>query len=244
MTQATPLILAIETSHAQGEVALGTAELPLVRPFSPGLVHGRELQPRIAEVFDECDAQAADLGAIAVSAGPGSYTGVRIGIACAKTMAWALGVPVLGVSTLEAIAANVTEAGAFVVLLDARRGACYSARFLATETEDGRVRVERETPDELGDPAELRASLDPATHVVGEGLRTLEGFESFSAFPEEWNLPRAKHVYHIARRDLVAIKNGRQPAPPEFENPHGLEPRYLRASQAEERQNPARTGGS
>ncbi|MGE3165230.1 MAG: tRNA (adenosine(37)-N6)-threonylcarbamoyltransferase complex dimerization subunit type 1 TsaB [Planctomycetota bacterium] len=229
------MILAIETSHVQGEVALGEGEFPTVSALSPGLVHGRELQPKIAQVCEAAGTPPAALDLVAVSAGPGSYTGLRIGVATAKAIAWALGKPALAISTLEAIAQNVTEPGPFVVILDARRGACYCAEFQAREDADGRVHIERQSADRAVPFAELADRLAAATRLLGEGAVGLPGASAREILPAEWNLPRAAEVYRLARRRWRAVRDGQEPAPPEFGQPHLLVPFYLRPSQAEER---------
>lgn len=227
-------LLAIETSHRQGEVALGSRAIPNVVSFSPGLVHARELQPRIDEIFQQQSVARSELGLIAVSAGPGSYTGMRIGVSCAKAMGFALGVPTLAISTIEVIARNVTDDGLFAVLLDARRGACYSALFEGVEDDEGRVRIERRGPDTVSTPAELWASLPAGTPLVGEGCATIEGAAEYPRLAEEWDLPHARHLYDVARARWQEIVSGQAAAPPEFEDPHVLAPSYLRLSQAEE----------
>lgn len=228
-------ILALETSHEQGSVAVGARELPLVVEFSPGLVHARELQVRIDEALVRAGLERAELGLIAVSAGPGSYTGVRIGVAAAKAMAWGLGIPVLGVSTLEVIAANVTEPGPFAVLLDARRASCYGAHFECREDSSGRTTTVRLGPDRVCGPAAFLAELPAGRPLVGEGARSVPGTETFPRLAEEWGVAHARQVHALARVWWYEIIQGKRTAPEEFTDPHRLVPRYLRPSQAEER---------
>lgn len=228
------MILAIETSQVQGEVALGDGEIPTLVQLSPGLVHGRELQPRIAEIVASLGIGPSALGLIAVSAGPGSYTGLRIGVATAKALAWGLGKPALAVSTLETIAQNVSEPGPFAVVLDARRGDCYGARFHARETDDGRVSVERLGADQILPLTDFLASLEPATRLVGDGAAAVAAADDrFSLLPFDWNLPRAAEVYRLARRRWRDIREGREAPPAEFLRSHALVPCYLRAPLAQ-----------
>ncbi|MEM7167768.1 MAG: tRNA (adenosine(37)-N6)-threonylcarbamoyltransferase complex dimerization subunit type 1 TsaB [Planctomycetota bacterium] len=228
-------ILAIETSHKQGSVALGDGtSAPFVVPFSPGLVHARELQPRIDEAVANSPFERTDLGLIAVSAGPGSYTGVRIGVATAKALAWGLGVPTLAVSTLGVIARNVTQPGDFAVVLDARRDACYGALFRCAETEPGTTTVTRLTEDSLAAPDEYLGQLPAGTPLVGEGRLTLPGVDQFPLLAPEWDVPQSAHVHALAQAQWTAIRDNTTPEPPEFRDPHELVPTYLRASQAEE----------
>src|SRR5882672_7052827 len=101
------ILLAIETSSARGSLALFREDEPIgSAPFPEGLVHGREITVHLAEMMDRLRLAPRDLGALAVGVGPGSYTGIRVGVTAAKTLAFALKVPVIAVSSLQAIAAN------------------------------------------------------------------------------------------------------------------------------------------
>ena len=233
------ILLTIETSHTPGSVALARCDDTGVSvetiTFPPGLVHAREALPAIERVVREAGIAPADLTHIGVSAGPGSYTGVRIGVAAAKTIAYATDAHVLGVSTLEVIAENVTTPGQFAVILDARRGACYGARF----ERDSHGELHRRSADTVTAPAEFLATLPSDTHLVGEGAATetekgLEGTATFPRHPVEWDLPRAESVVAATRRRWRAIEAGEEARPAELDDPHTLVPNYLRASEAEE----------
>lgn len=89
--------------------------------------HAARLMPAVHFLLESLDLAPADLDLIAVGSGPGSYTGVRIGVTVAKTLAWSLKVPLLGLSSLQAIAQNRADfAGLIVPLMDARRGQVYA----------------------------------------------------------------------------------------------------------------------
>ena len=223
-------ILTIETSHSPGSVALVHEDRIHASVFPDGLVHGRELFPRLAALVSEVGARREQLGLVAVSAGPGSFTGIRIGVSAAKTIAWALGLPTLAISTLRVIACNVSTDGEFAVVLDARRGACYGARFRRR----GDV-VERVTEDQCCTSEEFFASLPDDITLVGEGISTLPGTGAFARYEPEWSTPRAAQLCALARTDWNDIRSGDKEAPPEFDNPHALLPCYLRATEAEER---------
>ena len=131
-------ILAIETSGSVGSVALcdweGNPAAPprdvrvlRERTLTEGLIHGRELAPAVKAVLDEAGLRPADLDLLTVSQGPGSYTGLRVGIAFAKTFAWSLGKPLVGAGSLAAMAENATGAMAAAPVLDARWGQIYGA---------------------------------------------------------------------------------------------------------------------
>ena len=126
------LILSIETStsicsvaiHEQGEL-LALAEIK-----EPG-AHAEKLLLLVDEVFEKAGLSFADLDAVAVSQGPGSYTGLRIGVSTAKGIAYALEIPLIGINTLQAMAASQPVApGDYVVaVLDARRKEVYTQTF-------------------------------------------------------------------------------------------------------------------
>ena len=125
-------ILSIETStsicsvaiHEQGEL-LALAEIK-----EPG-AHAEKLLLLVDEVFEKAGLSFADLDAVAVSQGPGSYTGLRIGVSTAKGIAYALKIPLIGINTLQAMAASQSVApGDYVVaVLDARRKEVYTQTF-------------------------------------------------------------------------------------------------------------------
>ena len=125
-------ILSIETStsicsvaiHEQGEL-LALAEIK-----EPG-AHAEKLLLLVDELFEKAGLSFADLDAVAVSQGPGSYTGLRIGVSTAKGIAYALEIPLIGINTLQAMAASQSVApGDYVVaVLDARRKEVYTQTF-------------------------------------------------------------------------------------------------------------------
>ncbi len=113
----------------------------------------------------------ADLGAIAVGLGPGSYTGLRIGLTAAKCLAFAAGKPLIGLDSLEAIARNAPEDCLQVaVAIDAQRGDAYVARFAREAPDLPLLRID-ETRVEALEP--WAAGLKPGTLVLGPGLETL-----------------------------------------------------------------------
>ncbi len=124
-------LLAIDTSTAvAGAALLQDGALVCEANLAGGLTHSQ----RLMDLVDRCMAwagwQPGELDALAVVAGPGSFTGVRIGVATAKGMAMALGVPVVPVGTLEVLAAGCAGSGLLVApLLDARRGQVYCAAY-------------------------------------------------------------------------------------------------------------------
>ena len=150
--------------------------------------HAQTLVPEIKALVREAGLAPGDIGAIAVSVGPGSYTGLRVGVTAAKTLSWAFSCDLVPVSTLEALAREASSdlppgTKRLVPAMDARRGQVYIAIF---ELGDGGP--ERVTEDEVSAPEELAGHLLPGDHVFGaapaaypetlvvpEGATTAEG---------------------------------------------------------------------
>jgi tRNA threonylcarbamoyladenosine biosynthesis protein TsaB len=105
--------------------------------------HSVRAMPAIEQLLNDCDISPKQLDKIVVATGPGSYTGVRIGVSIAKTMAWSLKIPIVGVSSLEVLAANGRFfAGYISPLFDARRGQVYTG--LYQYTDEGLVTIEKD----------------------------------------------------------------------------------------------------
>ncbi|PLR76510.1 tRNA (adenosine(37)-N6)-threonylcarbamoyltransferase complex dimerization subunit type 1 TsaB [Bacillus sp. V3-13] len=125
-------VLAVDTSNYILGVAL-LDENKVIGEYITNLKknHSVRVMPAIEELMKECNLQPADLTKIVVAKGPGSYTGVRIGVSIAKTLAWTLKIPLVGVSSLEVLAASSGRYfnGAVSPLFDARRGQIYTGLY-------------------------------------------------------------------------------------------------------------------
>ena len=128
-------ILALETSAKSVSCAVVEDGAPLASAYQcTGLTHSRTLLPMVDAMLKNADLTLEDIGAIAIAAGPGSFTGLRIGIAAVKGLAWAADKPCLGVSTLEAMAQNAAHIDGLIVgAMDARRAQIYNAVFVAKD---------------------------------------------------------------------------------------------------------------
>ena len=137
-------ILAIESSARSASCAvLRDGELLCRADQATGLTHSRTLMPMVESMLQNAELTPQDMDVIAVAAGPGSFTGLRIGVAAAKGLAWALEKPCAAVSTLEAMTAPRSHMDAVVIgAMDARRHQIYNALF---RTRGGIW--ERKTPD-------------------------------------------------------------------------------------------------
>ena len=129
------MILAFETSAKAASVALLENGKLLGESYqNTGLTHSQTLLQMAEDTLKTCGKTAADVTAVAVAAGPGSFTGVRIGVAAAKGFAWGAELPCVGVSTLEAMAETLgIWEGTVVPTMDARRAQTYTAIFQVQE---------------------------------------------------------------------------------------------------------------
>lgn len=169
-------ILALETSAKAASCAVIRDGAPVASAFqATGLTHSRTLMPMVEDMLKNSELTLADMDAIAVAAGPGSFTGLRIGIAAVKGLAWAGDKPCVGVSTLEAMAwplAHMT--GTIVCSMDARRQQIYNAVFAA---ENGSLK--RLCPDRaisLAEAAEELRQLPGPLIIVGDGWKLCTEF--------------------------------------------------------------------
>lgn len=167
--------------------------------------HSLRAMPAIEELFAKVGIAPTDVDAIAVSEGPGSYTGVRIGVTIAKTLAWTLGKPLYGLSSLKVLAANALYfEGLICPLVDARRGNVYGGAYrntngvLDTVIEDGHYAL-----DEL---IQLLERHDEPVLFVGKDTvmheqQLVEKLGSRAVIaPLHFNLPRASSLIYMASR--------------------------------------------
>lgn len=164
-------ILALETSAKAVSAAISESGRILASGYQDtGLTHSRTLMPIVEHLFQNTGLTLEDCGAVAVAAGPGSFTGIRIGVSAAKGLAFSGDKPAVGVSTLAAMARNVSFTGGLIVCaMDARRDQIYNALF---DAETGVPR--RLTPDRAIGLAELAEELrgDPRPKTaVGDGAQ-------------------------------------------------------------------------
>ena len=223
------LILAFETSAKAASVALTEGGKLLGEVYqNTGLTHSQTLMVMAEDVLRQCGKTAADVRSVAVAAGPGSFTGVRIGVAAAKGSAWGAEIPCYGISTLEAMAESLGVFEGFVcTCMDARRSQVYNALFLA---EGGKLtRIAEDRAIALADLKEELINLQKPIFLVGDGANlcynTLSKDVPNLILPPEHRIhQRAVGVAILAQRLIGA---GVAPSGGE------LTPNYLRLSQAE-----------
>lgn len=206
------LVLAIDTSTpavTAGVVLLTTAdemETLAVRVTVNPRAHAEVLTPHVLECLAEASITPADLGAVVVGVGPGPYTGLRVGMATGAAFGDALGIPVYGACSLDAIAAAVATTDNLLVVTDARRREIYWARY------DGGVRVEGPA---VNSPGDVEAS--PSTIIAGSASH-VDLFD-LAVLPAETPSPLG-----LVAAVADAILTGAVPEP--------LEPLYLRRPDA------------
>lgn len=221
-------ILAFESSAKAASVALLEDGVLLAESFvNNGKTHSATLMPMAERILLDCDMTARDLDCIAVAKGPGSFTGVRIGVAAAKGLAWAAEKPCCGVSTLEGMAYQLRHLrGTICPVMDARRSQVYNALFAS----DGQ-HLRRITEDRAISIEELKKDLEKSEKpifLVGDGSRlcynTLDQGLTLVYPPLHLEMQRASGVAMAAE---VLVAQGHT------ETPEQLTPNYLRLSQAE-----------
>ncbi len=157
--------LAIETSGRFGGVALWDGELLGERLFDQPMNHAQELFPAIAELSARFGWKPDDPQIIAVNVGPGSYTGLRVGVAAAKMLAFAIDAALVGVLSTDALVRNApADADAAAPIIDAKRKQAYARRYRRGA---GEWRPESELT--VDDPAAIAANLPPEAVVFGDG---------------------------------------------------------------------------
>lgn len=157
------LILNIETSTTNCSVSLakGGEVLFLKETSEGGYSHGEKLHGFIEEVFNETNIRPKSVDAIAVSKGPGSYTGLRIGVSAAKGLCYALDKPLIATETLEALARQISiEDGKIIGMLDARRMEVYAAIY------DADYELQRDVRAEILEPNIYDAYIKGASEIV------------------------------------------------------------------------------
>ena len=222
-------ILALETSGMAGEVALlEEGQVIAEQMLAPDQRTARSLTPGMASILQEASLQPTEIALIAVTIGPGSFTGLRVGVTAAKTFAYAVGGGCLGIDTLEVMASQATHCQALELwsVMDAQRQQLFAARFQRADSGQAWRLVEAA---QVIDNERFLAELTPGVAVTGLGLQKLVGrlpsdVETIAL--SRWQ-PRAATVGQLAWRDYQA---GRR------DDFWTLAPHYIRPSAAEEKQ--------
>nr|WP_240730347.1 tRNA (adenosine(37)-N6)-threonylcarbamoyltransferase complex dimerization subunit type 1 TsaB [Geobacillus kaustophilus] len=187
--------------------------------------HSSRAMPAIELLLRRCDVAPKDLDLIVVAKGPGSYTGVRIGVTIAKTLAWSLGIPIAGVSSLEVLAANGRYfPGVIVPLFDARRGQIYTGLYRYEGgalrcLEEDRIVAADEWARRLSEREEDVLFIGADAPLYRDLFRSHLG-ERVHVAPPSLALPRPSELVMLGKQK-------------ERENAHVFVPNYLRLAEAE-----------
>ena len=222
-----PTLLTIQTASPAGSIALTAGERLLAElNLDVRKTPTEWLLQSIGDLLDKTDVKKADLDAIAVVRGPGSFTGLRVGLATAKGLSLALGCPLLGISSLQCLAMQLPFSALPVcVMLDARKQEVYSASYRWEGGYPNLITAER-----VAGPEMLLTAVSSETLFAGNGaqlyrtliVRKLGDRAHFA--PAFINLPRAAAVAALAQREWQAGRTF---------TADQLMPNYLRPSEAE-----------
>lgn len=210
-------IFQIETSTRNCSVAISqNGKTILCKEIAEsGYSHAEKLHVFIEDILKETNLKPFNLDAIAVSAGPGSYTGLRIGISAAKGLCYALQIPLIGLDTLAILAKNISINSGFIApMIDARRMECYTALFDKNYTKISKTKAEIITEKYLEEIAE-------PIYLIGDGAPKCETILADTKFIFDTTIlfPSADKMSEIAFENFTNS---------EFENVAYFEPNYLK----------------
>lgn len=224
-------ILAMDTSNWPLGVALAEEDR-LLGELNTQLAqnHSLRLMPAVQFLLEQVGVTTRELGAIAVAQGPGSYTGVRIGVTTAKTMAWSLQIPLIGVSSLQVVAQNRYDFNGLIIpMFDARRGQVYTGLYKREEELSYVNVVDADRIVLLEEWLTRLEQTDGPLLFIGEGVeqhretiqRALGARAQFARQSD--HLPRAGQLAYLGwQRRKYAEKNV-----------HRFTPSYLQLAEAE-----------
>jgi tRNA threonylcarbamoyladenosine biosynthesis protein TsaB len=222
------IVVGIETSTPQTSVAIGTEHEIVARASVAGPARQESVTPLLADLLRRSELTLSRVGGIAVGIGPGLFTGLRVGVETAKTLAQVTGVPIVGITSLDALAYPVRfTPRTIAAVIDARRGEVFSAIYRAVP---GGVVREREylvhEPDRLA--AELQA-LPGEVLAVGNGAMLYRDVFEGTASRIEFASSVAAHPDAAALVELAVPRFLRE----EHDRSFDIVPMYLRKSDAE-----------
>lgn len=220
------LVLGIETSGRAGNIALVQDQTLLAERelTASGRRHARTLVPEIREILKQLKLSLSDLGGVAVSIGPGSFTGLRVGVVCAKTLSYSLECPVSAVDTFLSVAEACTPfAGTLHVIDDALRGDVYAGAYTYSNESGWQV---KQSPL-LISIEDFCSMVTEQDQVSGPGVsKLLPDLPELNFVEESLRAPNAKQVALVGERRLAAGL---------IDDCWRIEPHYIRRSAAEEK---------
>ena len=216
-------IIAIETATLVGSIAIIDDERVISElTLNVKATHSEKLMAAMNHLLSESGLTINDMDGIAVSIGPGSFTGLRIGLSTAKGLSYGSGKPLIGISTLDALASNLPFSRYLVCpILDARKGEVYTAIYRKNE---------KVTDDMAVKPASLIEMIKEDTVFLGDGVSAYRNLlkeqlrDLYHEAPLPLQLPKASNVAMLA---LDRLRSN------DVDDPFALVPRYIRKSEAE-----------
>jgi len=222
------LWLGIDTSNGPLSVALVQDGYVLIEENATmNIRHSHRAMPVIERLFQEAKVKPDDLDAIAVSEGPGSYTGVRIGVTIAKTLAWTLNKPLIGIPSVKILAAPFYSVEGYVCpIIDARRKHVYTGLYRVNHGQVTEVLPERHVAFEDW-LQQLKETIEEPIVFTGEDVMIYE--EKLKETFEEKLLIAPKNFWAPRATDLVTLAMERT----EKDDVHTFVPEYSRLAEAE-----------
>jgi len=223
-------ILVLDSSSSAATVAIMEDERLLVETvINHQRTHSEKLLPMVEAALKDCGLKPKEIDVFAVTLGPGSFTGLRIGIAAIKAMAQALGKATVGISTLDALAWNLPYVHEMICpIIDAQRDRVYTASYRWGQ--QGMVRLSEYEILEVAELIKQIKETGDRTIFVGDGIERFQGqleagLGALAVFPPKaWQFPRGTALGELAR---AAVERG------DLVPAQDLLPIYMRLSQAE-----------
>lgn len=219
-------ILAVDTSTMISSVAV-LEDDHIIGDFSisQSKTHSEQLLPMIGDMLDRLGMKLSDIDVFSVAIGPGSFTGLRIGVSVVKTMAQVLNKPIIGISTLEAMAHGIYSSDVIVPIIDARGNRIFVGEFVRYEGKFIKISEERLTTVD-----EFILNMNEKSYLfVGDGAKKLDSGFNYIIPKHHFTLADMNNC--IARSVAVLAKKRYENG--DFDSFFDLVPNYLRKSQAE-----------
>ena len=223
-------VVGIETSGLVGSIAVCDGNKVVgKKTYGKNFSHGKEIVSSLESIFNEINWDPSDIDLIAVSIGPGSYTGLRIGVTCAKTLAYGLGKPVIDVPTLDVLVENVEDNNAKTIcpVIDAKRKSVYACIY---DRNNNNNNIKRVTDYLFISPHSLIDMLPESTLIFGDGVEPYKNiFEQKKITIAENEKLGVADAVNVARLGMERYEYGMRC------EINSLVPLYLRKSEAEEK---------
>jgi tRNA threonylcarbamoyladenosine biosynthesis protein TsaB len=221
------IVLAVDTATESCSVAVVNDNLILSEiNLNPRQTHSKHLMPAIDRSLAMANRKVSDLQGLAVTRGPGSFTGLRIGISTVKGLAVALNLPLVGVSTLDALAMQAAAPDFLVCpVLDARKKEVYCATY---RLRGGQIK--QTGPERVMSPQRLSQTIDEPSIWVGSGATLYRDLLLAPEKPQRFLAPQSQHLIRaatVAQLAIPALRSG------QTMDVATLEPVYIRQSEAQ-----------